>query len=245
MRLITSVLLTAALLVMSAFMMVQADVEAGSCITFGSYEQDNDPANGAEPIEWLVLETDGSKALLLSHYGLDVQPYNVTYVDVTWETCTLRAWLNSDFLGSAFTAEEQAAILMTDIDNSDSQGYDFTRIYDYAEKVTGGNDTQDQIFLLSYAEVSKYFRVTYKNDRNTPPRVAPTEYALQKGAGTNVKTKTAEKELSGWWWLRSPGTVQSYAARVCNDGSLGLDYVSNTVSCVRPALWINLEADIF
>ena len=38
-------------------------IKVGSYINFGAYEQDNDPANGKEDIEWLVLEIKGGKAL--------------------------------------------------------------------------------------------------------------------------------------------------------------------------------------
>ena len=93
-------------------------LEPGAGITFGHYEQDNDLANGAEPIEWVVLEVSGNKALLISHYGLDAKPYNTDYIDTTWETCSLRAWLNSDFLNTAFTAEEQTAILTSEHSSS-------------------------------------------------------------------------------------------------------------------------------
>lgn len=220
-------------------------LEPGAGITFGHYEQDNDLANGAEPIEWVVLEVSGNKALLISHYGLDAKPYNTDYIDTTWETCSLRAWLNSDFLNTAFTAEEQTAILTSDVDNSDGQGFDFTTVYDYAEKVTGGNNTQDRIFLLSCNEAYRYYEVTFKNERNNESRVAPTAYAKQNGASTNTKKKTADGAKAGWWWLRSPGTVQSYASRISCDGSLSLDCVHNAVSCVRPVLWIDLEVPFF
>ena len=71
------------------------------------------------------------------------------YVDTDWEKCTLRSWLNGEFLQSAFSAKEQAAILMTAVDNSASQGYG-------KWNTDGGNNTRDQIFLLSYAEANWY-----------------------------------------------------------------------------------------
>ena len=43
-------------------------------ITVGHYEQDADPSNGAEPIEWIVLENSGKTAMLISKYGLDAKP---------------------------------------------------------------------------------------------------------------------------------------------------------------------------
>lgn len=82
--------------------------EQDGYIIFGVYEQDGDLTNGPEPIEWEVLGTDSNGTLLVSRYILDCQPYNTEYVDVTWETCSLRAWLNDDFLNTAFTPFEQS-----------------------------------------------------------------------------------------------------------------------------------------
>lgn len=51
----------------------------GSIVTFGQYEQDNDPENGPEPIEWFVVNLDkgNHRVLLLSRYVLDAYPYNL------------------------------------------------------------------------------------------------------------------------------------------------------------------------
>ena len=91
----------------------------------------------------LDVDSDSKKALLLSKYGLNAKLYKETYVSVTWEECTLRTWLNEKFLNKAFTAQEQAEILMTNVDNSSSQGY-------YEWSTSGGNNTQDKIFLLKF-----------------------------------------------------------------------------------------------
>ena len=72
-----------------------------SVITFGKYEQDNNVGNGREDIEWLVLDVKDNKALIISKYGLDCQPYNASQAEVTWENCTLRKWLNDNFLSKA------------------------------------------------------------------------------------------------------------------------------------------------
>ena len=61
-------------------------------------EQDNDISNGKEDIEWLVLWIVDDKALIVSKYALDVQPYSTyTDTDCTWKTCSLWEWLNSTF----------------------------------------------------------------------------------------------------------------------------------------------------
>ena len=212
----------------------------GSYVTFGHYEQDNNTENGQEPIEWLVLDYDAvsNRALLLSRYGLDAQPYNSVVAGTTWNICWLRGWLNGTFLNKAFTAQEQAGILITNVNNDRSQGYS-------RWSTSGGNNTADKVFLLSYAEANKYLGVMYSNSgNNTKSRVAPTAYAIKQGASTSSSNK-ADGKAAGWWWLRSPGCYQKDAAIVYNDGSLRFYSVKSGYGCIRPALWINLESGIF
>lgn len=215
----------------------EAQFTVGNYVTFGEYPQTT-AGEDVTPIEWLVLARNGNKALLISRYGLDAQPYNTDYTSVTWETCTLRTWLNGTFYNKAFSSAEQAAILTTNVDNSKNQCYS-------GWSTSSGNNTQDKVFLLSYAEANKYFGVTYDNSSNTKSRVAPTAYAIAQGAWTSYSNKTTDSTYAGWWWLRSPGTYQDYAAIVYFVGSLDFNYVDSDSGSVRPALWVNLESKIF
>ena len=215
----------------------EAQFTVGNYVTFGEYPQTT-AGEDMTPIEWLVLARDGNKALLISRYGLDAQPYNKDYTSVTWETCTLRTWLNSTFYNKAFSSAEQAAILTTNVDNSKYQCYS-------GWSTNGGNNTQDKVFLLSYAEANKYFDVTYDNSSNTKSRVAPTAYAIAQGAWTSSFDKTADRTYAGCWWLRSPGYKENNAALVSADGSLTDDNVSADSNSVRPALWVDIDAGIF
>ena len=214
-----------------------AKFAVGNYVSFGTYPQTK-AGNDATPIEWLVLARDGDKALLISRYGLDAQPYNTDYTSVTWETCTLRTWLNGTFYNKAFSSAEQAAILTTDVDNSKNQCYS-------GWSTNGGKNTQDKVFLLSYAEANKYFGVTYNNSSNTKSRVAPTAYAIAQGTGKNSSYKTADGIDAGWWRLRSPGVSRYDAAYVSTDGSLYANRVNVGSGSVRPALWVNIEKEVF
>ena len=212
---------------------------SGRYVTLGTYPQS---ANGDDltPIEWRVLARDGNKALLISRYGLDVQPYNSEKTDVTWETCTLRTWLNNTFFNKAFTSAEQATILTTTVYNFWTEG-------NTEWESGGGNTTQDRIFLLSYEEANQYLQVKYRQgigDNNRASRVTPTEYALARGAYTQ-DYKTPEGADAGWWWLRSPGREQRHAAIVNHNGFLFYNVVSSTSGLVRPVVWINIVSDIY
>ena len=102
--------------------------------------------NNGQPIEWLVLDKKGNKTLVISKDILFQEKYNDAYSDVTWETCTLRSYLNNSFRNLAFTEEEKKLIAKSTIENPDNKGTE------------GGNDTEDYIFLLSIDEVNKYFK---------------------------------------------------------------------------------------
>ena len=219
-------------------------------ITFGRYEQDNNPDNGTEPIEWIVLEERNGKALLLSRYGLDTIPYNTEDIEVTWETCSVRAWLNSEFRNTAFNTEEQKAILLTDVDNSDFQGYTASmgggEGGDYVEEwiVPGGNNTRDQIFLLSYHEAFEQYCISYETRM-----CVPTEYALSKGAETGEDYEemfriTLDGRYTSDWWLRSLGESQFDAVYVTNYGSPETITVNYDGRMIRPAMWISMESEM-
>lgn len=115
------------------------NADIGDYVFAGKIEQDSNLYNGMEDIEWLVLDKDENGILLTTRYGLISKKYNEIQEDVNWENCTLREWLNSEFLDSTFTDEEKERILT------------FTNIND------NNNKTQDKLFLFSYGEANKYF----------------------------------------------------------------------------------------
>lgn len=189
-------------------------------IEFGRYPQASKNENAL--IEWLVLKNDGSKALLISKYALDCQQYNTSDRNVTWETCTLRKWLNGAFFNNAFSADEQKQILST------------TVTPDYS--TDPGNNTKDRVFLLSIAEAEKYF------GSDSTRQCQGTVYCYAQGA---YKARNG----NCWWWLRSLSSPHSfnfdnrYAFYVFSHGKVSREGSSADYDriAVRPALWINLE----
>ena len=205
-----------------------------------------------EPIKWRVLSTDGNQALLLSDIALDDQRYHTASESVTWETSTLRSWLNGygawsnqqsvdyrqkNFLGSAFTASEQAAIISTLLENTDNLSYG----------TEGGNNTTDKIFLLSESNVwntdtaKAHGFVKDYNTHDEARRCQSSAYA--KAMGMYSRTDTAYAG-NGLWWLRSPGRHDRYALSVDNDGQVYRvgDFVYYYSYGVRSALYLNLSS---
>jgi len=199
-------------------------VSPDSIVLFGRYPQNADGSDNAQ-IEWRVLEKRDGKALLLSEKCIDCIPYNDCNENTTWGNCSLRQWLNRNFLETAFSTEEQTKIQETKIVAGGNP-------YSCADP---GDDTNDKIFLLSVDEAEHYF------DGREARKTLPTDYAKAKGAGLlNKYTKNGLPTCR--WWLRSPGFRQRYAAGVHNAGNINEcgDYANLTDWCVRPAIWVKL-----
>jgi len=215
--------------------------KVGDVVLFGAYEQDNDErdnvaSNGAEAIPWYVLDKDGDKLMLMSVYLLDCVKYHEEWEDITWEDCTLRQWMNDDFYNSAFSKSEKKHILTSYLRNEENPRYG----------TDGGNDTEDKVFALSLEEAEQYFGIAEEHDYywvSASPELSAaklTAYVKVQGAGVSTSKSTAG---NGWWWLRSPGDFDTYAAYVGHDGDVdvygsGVDYDGRAA---RPALWLNLN----
>ena len=204
----------------------QNDYSVGNTVVLGQYEQDNNTSNGTEPIEWDVLAVENGKALLLSKHMLERKLYHDSFEEVTWETCSLRKWLNNDFYDTAFSRQEKNQICSVNNKNQDNLKYG----------TDGGNATDDNVFLLSTDEVDRY--LDWSQVVNSGSYTA----YLRDKSETN-----AAGNYSGWWWLRSAGQNQ-YFVLYCGTPDhdyediryMGLD-VMNPFANVRPAIWVSVD----
>lgn len=129
-------------------------IRKGTVVRMGTYEQDGDLENGAEPIRWIVLNVYESSALIITQDCIDVHSYDTSGAVVGWSDTELRHWLNNDFLHEAFTDTERAAMIETEV----------------------GNQNWDLVWILNADEVGSYF--PYWEDR----LAYVTEYAAERGA---------------------------------------------------------------
>ncbi len=208
-------------------------IKKGDTIKFGAYEQDNDYSNGREAIEWVVLEKTKKSLLVISKYALDQVSYNTQKTGVTWETCTLRKWLNENFYSKAFNKTEQGLIKTVTLENFDNPKYN----------TSGGNDTKDKVFLLSLFDMrnSDYGFSNDYSAKDENRRCAATAYAITRGVATSSAYKTKDGENGCHWRLRSPGHMASYSTYVAYDGLVDVGSGLYENIGVRPALYINLN----
>ncbi len=198
---------------------LKKNANVGGHIFLGKYEQDNDPDNGAEDIEWLILAKDGNKALVISLYALDTKSFDPSYEKTPWENSSIREWLNGEFIDGAFTEDEKKTIIdsaLTDVRNP---------VYG----TMPGKDTEDKVFFLSESEAAEYF----KSDEER--QCEGTAYCYAQGANK-------AKNGSCMWWLRSPGRDTKHASYVLYTGSVfHHGYMNFRTGCaVRPAMWIEI-----
>ncbi|MDO4321670.1 MAG: DUF6273 domain-containing protein [Lachnospiraceae bacterium] len=207
-----SILLILVVLLMSvSFVQAEAmeNTDVGSIVTFGSYEQ----GNGEAPIEWIVLDKQEDRVLILSRYALDCKPFHETEDwNVTWAECSLRSWLNEDFIDSAFSEEERARIISVTNTTADAP------------------DTQDSVFLLSLDELNAYLP-------NEESRITEaTEYTVEQGGRVSRTTGKT------YWWLRTKAMSDDCVHMVKYDGTADEfgDSMEAAFYTVRPAVWVDI-----
>ena len=198
-----------------------SDAKIGDYIIFGEYEQDNNKANGAEDIEWIVLSEANNSLLVVSRYCLDITCWNSDNKFVTWEDSEHRAWLNGSFYENAFSSSEKNKIMFTNTDNT-------ITIPDSNKMDTG---VIDHVFLLSLNEVNRYM-----DNANIDKRACASEYCKSLGAGTVDNGYT-------FWSTRTPNVSNDGYITVAVFGDVTSDRPDGTSvvghMTTRPAMWIS------
>ena len=216
----------------------------GTYVAFGRYPQNK--GNTPEPIKWLVLDNNGSTALLLSKDAIDCRPFHHKSLildgedyyseSATWFNCDLRKWLNNDFINRAFNASEKSQIRESVLYTYDNEWFG----------TKGCGKTHDKIFCLSIEEYEKYF-----------PNKEVGKCSLTEFAGKQFSRSNHNRDYHSFfhnnycnYWLRSPGEINEYesslfgTATFVSDGGFvnmkGLIFDIN-LCFVRPALRIKLK----
>jgi hypothetical protein len=202
-------------------------VSHGDIITLGKYEQDNNTKNGKETIEWIVIATEGNKALVISRYALEYMVLEENWAeactnDSWWGTSSMREFVDGDFYAS-FTEEEKKMILLSTLGN---KPYDdpYTPYKDDTASWPTRANTEDHVFLLSVKEFVEY-------GVNAPLQVS--EYAFKKS-----KFGSYSAAADGYWYLRHQGY---YAVPHVSGESWSYGSVASDPWFIRPAMWIDVS----
>lgn len=170
---------------------------------------------------WTVIDKTEDKALVICNNIIDCRKFNDSYKDTaTWDNCSLRSWLNNEFIKNYFMMFESEKIITVYHQVTKNPTY----------KTSRGEGTYDKIFLLSIDEANTYF----PNSDSTKCKVTP--YARKNGA-------YADTSDYGYWWLRTTGELINETSYVFYSGGVstkGYD-ATGTIFGVRPAMWIKMQ----
>jgi len=191
------------------------------------------PAKTPNPVvrfgeyDWRVLETRGTKALLLSDKVLCLQKYHDTFEGVTWEKSDLRQYLNSAFYDT-FTPLEQSQIIETKVCGHSNPWF----------VTDNGPDTMDKIFILSVEEVAKYFG-------DSGQLKVPGNKFFINDIYNDARRAVYADDSPCRWMLRTPGNFPYLVATVTTGGKIAVtgDFVNRQSTelfnvGVRPAMWV-------
>ena len=181
-----------------------------------------------ESIRWKILSTDGENAFILC--DSIIVPHRYDDISNNYAESEIRNWLNETFYETTFSKFQQEIILITLVDNSaESTGY--------SKNSYICEDTEDKIFLLSYAEVTS-------TEYDVPFRMQTSDYS--RAVGISMSTDNSYFGNASWY-LRSPDkntTPQNYSRvrYVRYDGNSGGATRPIVVNVgVVPAMWIKLN----
>lgn len=205
-------------------------------VKFGRYPQKSN--TDMSDISWFVVSEDEDKMLLVSEYALDCKPYNETNSNCDWATCSLRKWLNSNFLNAAFNEAEQKAIIEEAHCSPEKNSFNISRIDDLDGKpfvanpynISAGQEVIDKVFILDSKHNPQIFEeCDYRI-------VLPTQYAVNNGA---IIVDKKYPRL----WARSFGNAKNKTEYINDEGFNevnGINVNSRHIG-VRPAVWVKKE----
>ena len=176
-------------------------------VKFGNYWKNN--ARKKKHLKWLVLSEKNGKTLLLSKYALDCKPYHENSCYITWENCTLRKWLNSEFINNAFSEEEQQIIALTQ------------------NKTDFNIKTEDKVFLLSVEEANTYLTQEERKCRPTPyAKLHNAWYGDYDFCYWWLRSPGSNRDSAAY--VSCGGVVRNYG-----------NYVDNDSNAIRMAIWVD------
>lgn len=194
-----------------------------STVLFGNFEySDGGPIRDnyihvKYPLEWMVLDVDekNKKMLLPAKNIVELEMFAncsiiSTACSTSWEKSYLRYWLNSDFINTAFTAQERALICTTHISPQK-----------HLQK-----KTLDRIFLLSEKEYRQFFT----------EHSAETYWSyISKEALNTIKISVESRP----WWLRTVSKDDDSKVKIIEpDGEFSCSNSNADEIGIRPAMWV-------
>ena len=195
------------------------DSQIGDVVTYGVYQDSF--GTWREDMDWIVLDRNEYRILLLSRYAIDCYPYNNTKGNISWDESSIRKWLNSSFINLAFKQEERNRICVTDINNVTE--------YSGRKKID-----QCKIFVPAASDINDFGYL------KANMICEATAYAVEQGVQKESSSKDGKIIRYCNWWLRDTN-CESKALVVSFSGGITEEDVDTKHVGIRPAMWIKVE----
>ena len=196
----------------------------GDIVSFGHYEQDDDPTT-EDALLWYVLEVKDGKALLLSKDVIEVMVFydhfagSINAIDdgkqCRWKYSVPRERLNAEFYNTAFTEDEKKQIIVSTIETESLD----------VERNPTIDTTEDNVFLLSASEVEEL--------EESIRRSQPTLHAKNQGVYVSGSAR---------YWTRSMDKNE-YVGYYTNGDKVSFYTATYEGTGVRPAMWVKVEEE--
>lgn len=191
-------------------------------ISFGRFRQGT--ADTKRKLEWYVIGINQNQMTLLCAKVIRSLPYNEIKTNVTWETCSLRKYLNEQFFESTFSQEEKEAIIEMPLEPALGKGTNLKQC----------RRTRDRVFLADIDLVETLpnnIRLGYPTLRTVE------ENRLFMGRGLSTKDYI-------YWWVRNPGKT-NLSAQLMGGYGFTRQSVDTQTGGVRPVIVVNLNSSLF
>ena len=234
-------------------------------VGFGRYPQSDPTGAKADPLDWRLLDIQGSRATLVASGQLNSIAFNLKASDGNdWAQSNLRSWLNSEggrndsgdtagFYNTAFTDAEKARIVAGRLDRQVGPpvgAYNGPGVANAPKAyATPASSSQDHVWVLGGEELYKYFGPSKARAATSPDgqlfteaHFVPTDFARAKGVKINVGGNGPVYVGYGDSWMRTPGRTEGntyFAMFLSSVGNFNARREVNNVYGVQPAITVD------
>lgn len=191
--------------------------EVGDIIEFGTYEQDGNADNGAEPIEWIVIDEVDDKKLVVSKLCLIKYKYGEKKYDCNWSQSGARLHLNAWFFNNVFSECEREYIVPNSVNDTEIKEVHYRNDFTNVDIVV-----TDNVFILTTNQARKipdqYYIPECANSINTNNMLGFIFFDNHESVADRVEDIKVK-------YINMEGEVKITSA----EGMFGL----------RPAIWIS------
>lgn len=216
----------------SATVTVITPITAGkpSAVTTSNPGRTLSKAKSGDTSTWIEIARNGEYSLILRTTAVSSsKQFNSLTAGNNYIGSNAQSLVN-DWMKSSLGASANLrnyTVRNTAINNIGSYGKNTDGFSEPTKTLDNGKSTNNIAFLLSYGEAANFCSINWYNgsDYKASPAMARTNW------------EKLPDRVSDPWWLRSPGSGNTYASHVYHTGNINSNVL--TLFSIRPALWVH------